>query len=411
MSAEPTLLIGRCSFWPESRDPEAWLRALIALAGAAEKSGTQSWTSPRAVGETVLRGHLTRRGVPGLFGIETHVAADVRRLKTSTKKNSPLPLGEEGQGEGATHSHILLGIGLLELSAPSDSQPSTFNPQPSWQLSATAQNLLAASQTANHRQTLEQLALLALTRSVWLRLALLKLQMGHWQLCQWDTLKASNGQLRAGKTLLLGNDADPAAWLSGIEEPVLGAWWPELSADSPVTVQIHAPKTANPDDGLSLSPLKSPLYLLDSLGWLDATGRLRLPSEIAHEPFLTSLVGPKPSATALLNQATAAFGDHRSAFPLEAVMLRFAHDSGVFPSPVANDSAFIAWTDRLLSEAFRTGVIELFSAEPGQPRHGRGLFGDSAQKLLRWRVHPGFDNLHRSVSSAFTPEPSPVTNS
>ena len=76
----PTLLIGRCSFWPEARDPEAWLRALVTLAQAAENAGTQSWTSPRAVGDTVLRGHLSRRGVPGLFGLDTSVAADVRRL-------------------------------------------------------------------------------------------------------------------------------------------------------------------------------------------------------------------------------------------------------------------------------------------------------------------------------------------
>ena len=395
MSAEPILLIRRCSYWPESRDPEAWLRALTALSQAAAKSGTESWTSPRAVGEAVLRGHISRRAVPGLFGIapgEPPLAADVRL----TTPSPDLPIDHPIQSPA-----VLLGVGLLELNTE----------RSNWQLSATAQHLLATWQTANHRQILEQLAGLLLTRSVWLRLALLKLQSGTWQLSGWDRLKASNGQLRVGKTLLLGNDTDPAAWLSGIEEPVLGAWWPELSAESPVTVQIHAPRTANPDDGLSLSPLKSPLYLLDSLGWLDAAGRLRLPSELAHEPFLNSLVGPKPSATALLNQATAAFGDHRSAFPLEAVMLRFAHDSGVFPSPVANDSAFITWTDRLLSEAFRTGVIELFSAEPGQPRHGRGLFGDSARKLLRWRVHPGFDDLHCSVSSAFTPKPSPVTNS
>lgn len=398
MSAEPTLLIGRCSFWPESRDPEAWLRALVALAPAAEKSGTQSWTSPRAVGNTVLRGRLSRRGVTGLFGLapaKPSVAADVRRLTSSVQPPDTLSLP------------TLLGVGLLEL----PSHPSPESHPPAWQLSKQAHALLTAWQTGDHRHGLEQLATLLLSRSVWLRLALLKLHMGHWQLCQWDKLKASNGQLRVGKTLLLGNDADPAAWPSGIEEPVLGAWWPELLAESPVTVQIHAPKTANPDDGLSLSPLKSPLYLLDSLGWLDATGRLRLPSELAHERLLSSLVGPKPSATALLNQTTAAFGDHRGAFPLEAVMLRFAHDSGVFPSPAANDSAWIDWTDRVLSEAFRTGVIELFSAEPGQPRHGRGLFGDSAQQLLRWHVHPGFDDLHHSVSSAFTPEPSPVTNS
>ena len=67
----------------------------------------------------------------------------------------------------------------------------------------------------------------------------------------------------------------------------------DLPHEPPVTVQIHAPKTAKPDDGLSLSPLKSPLYLLDSLGWLDASGRLRLPASLAHEPFLSSLVGSK----------------------------------------------------------------------------------------------------------------------
>jgi hypothetical protein len=402
MSAPPTILIGRCSFWPEARDPEAWLRALVTLSNAAAKSGTQSWTSPRAVGDTVLRGHLSRRGVPGLFG--------------------PLPSpGGEGQGEGeglSLSSQLLLGVGLLELSAPSGSQPpvlrsasdeggSTLNPQLSWHLSADAQNLLTTWQTTDHRQAMEQLATSLLRRSAWLRLAALKFQSGAWQLVNWDKLKASNGQFRVGKTLLLGNDADPAAWLSGIEEPVLGAWWPQLSHESPVTVQIHAPKTAKPDDGLSLSPLKSPLYLLDSLGWLDATGRLRLPASLAHEPFLGSLAVSKPSATALLDQATAAFSDHRGVFPLERVMFRFAQALDVFPRPVANDSSFIAWTDALLTESFRTGAIELFSAEPGQSRHGRGLFGDPQQKLLRWRVHEGFDVICANVAIAF-PQPETV---
>jgi hypothetical protein len=313
--------------------------------------------------------------------------------------DSPRPLGVEGQGEGEAHPAILHGVGLLELpSHPSHSSPTSH---PAWQLSADAQNISAAWQTADHRQTIEQLALFLLRRSVWLRLALLKLQAGTWQLVNWHKLKAANGQLRVGKTLLLGNDTDPAAWLSGIEEPVLGAWWPELSATSPVTAQIHAPKTANPDDGLSLSPLKSPLYLLDTIGWIDPAGRLQLPAALAPEPFFSSLAGSKPSATALFDQATAAFADHRGVFPLEPVMLQFAHALGVFEHPVASDSAFIAWTDRLLSESFRVGALELFSAEPGQPRHGRGLFGDASQKLLRWRVHHGFDGICANVGSSF----------
>jgi hypothetical protein len=362
MNAPPTILIGRCSFWPEARDPEAWLRALAALAQAAEKSGTKTWTSPRSMGNTGLRGHLSRRGVPGLFGLDDSAA-----------------------------SAVLLGVGFLELSAE----------RSIWQLSTEAQQLLRSWQTPDHRQAMEQLALYLLCRSAWLRLAVLKFQSGAWQLCNWDKLKASNGQLRVGKSLLLANEADPATWLPGIEEPVLGAWWQQLPHDSPVTVQVHAPKTAKPDDGLSLSPLKSPLYLLDSLGWLDSSGRLRLPASLAQQPFLSSLTGARTSFASVLDRLTTTFGDHRGVFPLEPVMLRFAEALGVFPHPVANDPAFIAWTDRLLSESFRVGAIELFSAEPGQPRHGRGLFGDAQQKLLRWRVHEGFDEVCANVASSF----------
>lgn len=360
MSKQATLLIGRCSFWPEARDPEAWFRALVTLADA-EKSSTQAWTHPRAMSNTALRGHLSRRSVPGLFGLDCAAAPAA-----------------------------LLGVGLLEL----DAQHSA------WRLSAEAGELLTIWQTAEHRQAMEQLALHLLRRSAWLRLATLKLQSGAWQLCHWDEIKASNGQLRMGKTLLLGDDADPAGWLLGIEEVVLGAWWPQLSSEQSRTVQIHAPKTAKPDDGVSLSPLKSPFYLLDSLGWLDSCGRLRLPAPLAHEPFMDRLAGSKPSATVLLNQATAAMSDHRGNFPLDPAMMRFAQALDVFSHPTAHDSAFIAWVDRLLTESFRVGAIELFSSEPGQPRHGRGLFGDSRQKLLRWRVHEGFDSICTSLASS-----------
>ena len=389
MSAEPTLLIGRCSFWPESRDPEAWLRALVTLAGAAERSGTRSWTSPRALANTVLRGRLSRRGIPGLFGLGVPRLRDRERVaegRVRVDGETPTTVGK-----WETHPGILHGVGLLEMNAD----------RSVWQLSTDAQNLLTAWQAKDHGQAMEQLALWLLRRSVWLRLAVLKLQSGAWQLVRWDKLKASNGQLRVGETLLLGNDADPGAWLSGIEETALGDWWPQLSHETPVTVRVHAPKTAKPDDGLSLSPLKSPLYLLDSLDWLDASGRLRLPAALAQEPLLSSLVGSLPSATLLLNQLTTEIGDHRDVFPLEPVMLRFARALGVFSHPAANDPAFIAWTDRLLSESFRVGAIELFAAEPGQPRHGRGLFGDAQQKLLRWRVHEGFDVICACVASSF----------
>ena len=356
------LLIGRCSFWPEARDPEAWLRALVALSNSAAKSASNAWTSPRAVGDTVLRGHLSRRGVPGLFGLDDS--------RTPT---------------------VLDGVGLLELNAD----------RSTWQLSAEAQSLITIWQTAPHQEAMERLALLLLRRSVWLRLVLLKLQSGTWQLNRWDRLKSSNGQLRIGKHLLLGSDSTPSTWLSELEESALGAWSPELSQEAPVVVQVHAPTTANPDDGLSLSPLKSPLYLLDSLGWLDSIGRLRLPPPNEQDALLNSLAGSKPTASSLLDRLSVAFADHRGVFPVEPVMLRFGQALGLFPHASANDSQFIAWTDRLLSESFRTGAVELLSVEPGQPRHGRGLFGDTHQKLVHWRVHHGFDEICATVVSAF----------
>ncbi len=373
MNASRNILIGRCSFWPEARNPEAWLRALVALDSAAKISGTQPWHSPRAVGEGVLRSDLSRRGVPGLFGLDCEVGAD--------------------------KPAILHGLGLLELNAALST----------WQLSAEAQELLAVWQSASHRQAMEALALLILRRSVWLRLALLKLQAGVWQLVNWDQLKAANGQLRVGKNLVLANDSNPADWLMGLAEPALGDWWRELSHAGAVTIEIHAPKTAKPEDGMSLAPLKAPFYLLDSLGWLDSSGRLNLPDAQAQELTLRCLAGPKVSPMALLDQVTASLADQRGVFPLEPVMLRFAQALELFPRAAAKDSAFIAWTDRLLTESFRAGVIELFSAEPGQPRHGRGLLGDAQQKLLRWRVHPGFDEICASVTSDFHQSAAVVT--
>lgn len=365
MSGISELLIGRCSFWPEARDPEAWFRALRVLFGTA-KDGSATWKSPRMLGDTVLKGHLSRRGVPGLFGLD----------------HTP---------------PTLLGVGLL---ARADGTVA-------WELSKEAATLLLHWEAGDHRASMEQLAAHLLRRSVWLRLALLKLHSGEWKLRHWDQLKSSNGQIRMGETLLVSDGVDAESWITSIEESCLGGWWPELAADAPLLVRIHAPKTANPDDGLSLSPLKSPLYLLDSLGWLDGVGRLRLPPDLSQDPLLAALKGAKTSTKVLLDDAVSAFADHRGVFPLEPVMLRFADSLGSFPAPSANDSAFIEWTDGLLSEAFRVGAIELFSSEPGQQRHGRGLLGDPRQKLLSWRIHEDFDPICAKTSS-FLNQPSPI---
>ena len=365
MNDSADLLIGRCSFWPEARDPEAWLRALDLLS-RAEASGEIRWSSPRGLANTTLRGHLSRRAVPGLCGLDRTVEAA-----------------------------LILGVGLLEWD----------DTLVTWKLSVAARELLAIRESADHRTALERLAGLVLRRSVWLRMALLKLQSGAWQLSGWDRLKASNAQLKVGTSLIL-DDPDPTGWLSGIEGSVLGGWTTEVSDSSPARVQIHVPKTLHPDDGLSLSPLKSPLYLLDTLGWLEPDGRLKLPTTLRRDPILAELLGPAISAAAILAEAEAAYRDDRGVFPLEPVLLRFARELGVFAESAPRDPAFIEWSDRLLADSIREGVIELFSAEPGQSRHGRGLLGNPQQKLIRWRVHEGFDALCQRLSLSYSePEP------
>ncbi len=70
-----------------------------------------------------------------------------------------------------------------------------------------------------------------------------------------------------------------------------------------------------------------------------------------------------------------------------------ARRTGLEPSFELYPDAFAGWMDALLDAALRTGAIELHAAEPGQARHGRGLFGDRGRNLIRWTIHPEFDAL------------------
>jgi hypothetical protein len=359
MSESPTLFIGRCSFWPEARDPEAWLRALAKLEAEGQKPGAK-WTSPRTVGNTVLRGTISRRAVPGLFGLEPNKTASV-----------------------------LHGVGFLEHGEESKT----------WHLVDAALGFTRCWREGNKERALNLLAEHLLRRSVWLRLALLRIRDGTWGIKSWRKLHGSNAQLKLRDAC---SAQSPESWLKGIEEKALGAWWPEVSANQAcLQVIIRAPKTKKPEDGLSISPLKSPFYLLDSLGWLNETGCLRLPAQLAGDPELAVLCGQMESLTRLLQAECEKIADSRGAFALEPAMLKFGQVTGVFPTASRTDSEFIAWTDQLLSTAIEAGAIELLSAEPGQPRHGRGLFGNSKKQLVRWRIHPEFDEICRTISSRF----------
>ena len=59
-------------------------------------------------------------------------------------------------------------------------------------------------------------------------------------------------------------------------------------------------------------------------------------------------------------------------------------------TPIFED--FALWMDALMSCAMEKGAIEILAAEPGQARHGRGLFGDRQRKLARWVVHEDFND-------------------
>jgi len=53
--------------------------------------------------------------------------------------------------------------------------------------------------------------------------------------------------------------------------------------------------------------------------------------------------------------------------------------------------------DSLVDEASKRGTIEFLAVEPGQGRHGRGLFADPTRKLVRWVVHEEFNETFQSV--------------
>lgn len=373
MSAKMSIILARPSFWSEPRDPEAWLRALVTLEAVLSKSETSAIASPRSAWERHLSGALSRRSVPGLFGLDC------------SKKPAKL-----------------LGVGLLV-------QPTNTK---AWSLSEEARSLLSIWRDITPQQALEALAVYLLRWSVWLRLLLLRLALGDWQLINWHRLRGSNAHLTADSHLILKQQSAPTKWTQGIERACLGAWtakWiknhspltspfvggNEGDAERTVTLKPYIPKTAKKSDSFSWAPLKGPLYLLDSLGWMRANGMLLLPAHLAQKPELALLSPLGNSPATQLTEATTAHADVRGFSPVEPVMRSLAQRAGIAAS-VESPGNFEQWMDALLGAAFQKGAIELHAAEPGQARHGRGLFGDRQRKLVRWTIHPEFDALFQS---------------
>jgi hypothetical protein len=330
------LHLERPTFWTESSDPEAWFRALDVLASKPPEGG-----SPRAVADRALVGVISRRGAVGLFGL----------------------------ADG-----LLPGVGLV-----------TRDNEDRWVVSAEAQVLLRCWKEAPPRGA-ELLAAYLVRESVWLRLLLLRIERRDWELHGWSEVRSSRAGLKSGSSLLLHRHAALERWFSGLEQQVAARWL----ARAHCSALAYAPEVVSrkpSKDNLSLTPLTAPLLLLESVGWLSRTGALALPSEL-----LADLTGTATPAQALTD-LTSGHADVRGFVAVEPVLRELLATFGVSPG----EEAFARWMDVLVGEASKRGALELLAAEPGQARHGRGLFADPTKKLVRWVVHREFNETFQNA--------------
>lgn len=331
-----TLHLERPAFWTETSDPEAWFRALDVLAAKPAEAG-----SPRAVADGALVGVISRRGALGLFGLV---------------------------------EDLLPGTGLV-----------TRSTEGRWILSDEAQVLLRRWKEAPARGT-ELLAAYLVRESVWLRLLLLRLQRREWVLYSWSEVRSRRAGLKAGTSLLLRDHAEPARWFSGLEQQAAARWLARAHCDALAFAPGLLSRKPSKDN-LSLTPLTAPLLLLESVGWLSRTGTLTLPNELLAD--LTGAATPAQALTELIS----GHADVRGFVAAEPVLRELLAIFGVSPG----DEAFARWMDALVDEASKRGALELLAVEPGQSRHGRGLFADPTKKLVRWVVHSEFNDTFQNA--------------
>lgn len=344
-----TLHLERPSFWTETRDPEAWFRALDVLS-RAEQSALKG--TPRAVWDHALAKTLSRRTALGLFG-----AAET--------------------AEGA----LLYGTGLMAWSPVG------------WQLNEEAAGMLARWQSAPSA-VLEELARFLVRESAWIRCLLCRLQDGDWELADWRRVRGGRRGLKPGESLLLHRSSEPREWLVGLEQRV-GARWLARTGCSTIAVHPEVLARGTRRDDLSLAPLTAPLHLFEALGWLSADGALRLPAELRAE------LSGQSSAADVLSRISLANADVRGFVAVEPVLRELL---SAFGTPLT-DEDFARWMDGLVQASKSTGAIEILAAEPGQARHGRGLFGDPARKLVRWVIHDEFNKCFQQAWAALGSNP------
>ena len=346
--SDQTLYLERPSFWTEDRDPECWYRGLKALAIVENEEGVIRGT-PRSIWQKNLKQIMSRRSVLGLFGL--------------------VPDREE---------NLLLGAGFLKY----------HQDKKGWKLAEFSKPLVA--EALEDREALNRLGVVLLQQSPWIRLLVIRLMQRDWGLSKWRTLRDGRGKLKAGSNLFLHRFSNKRDWFLGIEHLCANGW---LQNDgSEVSIHLHPDVLLRDSrrDDFSWAPFKAPLYLFDYLGWLVNEGDLQIPSSVLNTTGLENNPRESITASALLRDITERQADLRGFFPVERV-LRELHGK-THPDPNTHFEDFALWMDTLMSSATEKGAIEILAAEPGQARHGRGLFGDRQRKLVKWMVHDDFNN-------------------
>jgi hypothetical protein len=343
MTAGIVLHLERPAFWTEAGDSESWFRALEAIASAIQQQ-PQTGT-PRTVAERCLVDVIAWRGAAGLFGV-------YRR-----------------------HGNTLLpGVGLVACDGDG-----------SWDLTAEARTLLRRWK----KDAPSGLALLAgylVRESPWLRLLLLRLHQGDWELAHWAEVRSGRAGLKVGGSLHLRCHSGPKSWFEGLEHQTAVRWLARARCDV-LEYEPGVLTRKKGKDDLSLTPLTAPLHLLESVGWLSRTGEVTLPSELAAD-----LVGTATPAQ-MLTDITNGHADVRGFVAAEPVLRELLATFGMSPS----DDVFARWMDALVDHAMRNGALELLDAQPGQARHGRGLHADPSRKLVRWVVHTEFNDAFQNA--------------
>lgn len=340
-----TLYLERPAFWTEVRDPDCWRRALKALAGLEDERGAIPGT-PRSVWQRYLKSVLSRRSVLGLFGM--------------------VP---------GTERHFLLGAGLLAY----------HTDQQGWKLTPIAKPLVADG--LSEHEAMERLAAALLRQSPWLRLLVFRLRQGDWALAGRRRLRDGRGTLRS--SLIFHRHAEFGEWFAGIEGSCANEWLAPNQAVPAIRLHPEVLKRDARRDNFSWAPFEAPLYLFDALGWMTDDGELRMPQRVVQAANLVVDPRKPPSASAVLRDITEREADLRGFVPVERV-LRELHDK-IQPEPAGGPMDFAGWMDALMTCALDKGAIEVLATEPGQARHGRGLFGDRQQKLVKWVVHEDLD--------------------